>query len=316
MTLSKLPKMTFPYDRMRLTPIHSRDDLGNPVLDSPIIRQVLGGPFRLPGGLTTRPFLYNSVVMSIDGKIAFDDQPQGPMIATRNAYGTEDATIDWWILNLLRASSDAIIFGANTLNREPTATGHVHDEHLEQLRVDSGKLAVPLNIIPTLDGMDIPTHHIEFQSSDIPVLFYTVNSAIPVLKALFPSLTVFGPFASIEAMEVSYSIIKPGDPCALISSMDSKPNPHILLGFLKRMGIERVLVESPFLTHLFMQRQLMDALFINVSCLYVGGNAMSIGKLGDAFTSQNHPHTRLQSLALHSDHFLFTRQEVLKEGNL
>ena len=313
MNAPSLIKMNFDYDRMGLTCVYRHGDFGDEVIDLPEVRRVLGEPFRITSGRPDRPYLYNSVVTSIDGKIAFEDAPQGPMIASKNRFGLEDATIDWWMLNLLRASADAIIFGANTLVQEPTATGHVYDDSLEQWRLTHGKSAVPLNIIPTLDGLDIPSNHIEFHSPQIPVLFYTVKASLSNLKAKFPNLAVLEP-DSYSTNEQAHKI-QPGHPAAIVCGTGTVPNPHLLLRFLKMNGVHRVLVESPFITHLFLREGLMDELFINTSGVYVGGNALSLGKSGQSFLSQEHPHTSLMSMHVHSPHFLYTRYALMREGS-
>ena len=65
-----------------------------------------------------RPYTYTSLVTSIDGRIAFTDAPQGPLIAKLNQYDGDGAGADWWILNMLRAVSDGDIIGAGTLKAE------------------------------------------------------------------------------------------------------------------------------------------------------------------------------------------------------
>ena len=40
---------------------------------------------------------------------------------------------------------------------------------------------------------------------------------------------------------------------------------------LKRFGIHRLLVETPSYMHYLVSQKLMDELFFNYSCIYVGG---------------------------------------------
>ena len=80
---------------------------------------------------------------------------------------------------------------------------------------------------------------------------------------------------------------------------------------LKRFGIHRLLVETPSYMHYLVSQKLMDELFFNYSCIYVGGQALTIGKFGKEFTSQDHPHTRMLSIHTHSDHFFYLRHKLL-----
>ena len=80
----------------------------------------------------------------------------------------------------------------------------------------------------------------------------------------------------------------------------------------KKLGVNRLLVESPTMVHLFLKNGLMDELFINTSCIYVGGKALSIGQNYKSFESNYHPHIEILKLYMHSPHFMFTRYRVLK----
>ena len=50
---------------------------------------------------------------------------------------------------------------------------------------------------------------------------------------------------------------------------------------------------------------------IHISCIYVGGQALTIGKFGKEFGSKDHPHTRMLSIHSHSDHFFYFRHKLL-----
>lgn len=314
MNPSNLPKMSFPYDEMKLTTLFAHPAYRNEeiVVDCETVRKVLGEPFRFQGHELRRPFIYNSVVTSIDGKIAFLDAPEGPLIASKNDYDPMGALTDWWLLNLLRSSADAILFGANTLRSEPTATGHIYDQSLEDARIARGLSPVPINVIPTLDGTDIPFDHKEFTCGEIPVVFYTVLNALDRLKEHFPDIVVLGPYGSPDDVTFDEFVVDPSKKYAMICGHGHLPNPHIAMRMLHKMGIKRLLVESPMMTHLLLEERLMDELFINISCLYVGGDALSIGKRGNSFTSKRHPHTELIHLSMHSPHFMYTRHRLME----
>lgn len=80
---------------------------------------------------------------------------------------------------------------------------------------------------------------------------------------------------------------------------------------LKTLGLQRILVESPSLTHLLLQDALLDEMFLNYSCVYLGGDALTIGKHFQSFDSVHHPHTSLISVYLHSSHYMYLRHKVL-----
>lgn len=77
---------------------------------------------------------------SLDGRIAFTDAPQGPLIAKLNKYDPAGADTDWFILNMLRAVSDGVMLGAGTMNAEADYTCHVFDQDMEDMRIEAGKI--------------------------------------------------------------------------------------------------------------------------------------------------------------------------------
>ena len=81
--------------------------------------------------------------------------------------------------------------------------------------------------------------------------------------------------------------------------------------FNKKFGLDKVLVETPSYMHFLVAQGLMDELFFNYSCIYVGGQALTIGKFGREFGSKDHPHTRMLSIHSHSDHFFYFRHKLI-----
>lgn len=80
------------------------------------------------------------------------------------------------------------------------------------------------------------------------------------------------------------------------------------------MGIERLLIETPVYTHHLMMNGLMDELFLNYACIYVGGGAMSIGLHSKSCTSTDHPHTKMLSIVnakASPDHWFCFREAVI-----
>ena len=101
------------------------------------------------------------------------------------------------------------------------------------------------------------------------------------------------------------------DKVLVIGTGDTAPDSKAALYVLKRFGIDRLLVETPSYMHYLVSQKMMDELFFNYSCIYVGGQALTIGKFGKEFTSEDHPHTRVLSIHTHSDHFFYFRHKLL-----
>lgn len=310
----QLPLMPFDAEKIRLHPVYKSECLeqGAAVLDCPWVRQVYGR-LTFPEPSARRPYLYTSLVTSIDGKIAFSDAPQGPLIARKNFCDPDGAAADWWLLNLLRAAADGIIVGTGTLRAEPDFTGHVFDEQLVQQRAEQGKPLVPWNIVSSLDGTDIPYQHLLFSCGQIPVMISTSRQALPEIEKGFGDRYQVLDCESEQAVQQAAARMRenPDVPGWVIVSGQKAPDSALLLLFLRQCGLERVLVETPSYMHYLLSQQMMDELFFNYSCLYVGGNALSIGKSGQEFTSRQHPHTRMLSIHAHSDHFFYFRHKLV-----
>lgn len=85
----------------------------------------------------------------------------------------------------------------------------------------------------------------------------------------------------------------------------------VVFGMPASIVIGKVLVETPSYMHYLVSQGMMDELFFNYSCIYVGGQALTIGKFGKEFGSKDHPHTRMLSIHSHSDHFFYFRHKLI-----
>lgn len=311
-----LPTMPFAADKIHLREIyHSQmETAGTPVLDCDWVRSIYG-TLRFPAAPADRPYLYTSLVTSIDGKIAFSDAPMGPLIARKNQYDPAGATADWWLLNLLRAASDGIIVGTGTLRAEADFTGHVFDAELVRQRTLAGLPEVPWNIVSSLDGTDIPFDHLLFACGEVPIMISTSQKAVPLIREHFGEKYPILDCTTPEKAEEAAGRMRAYPDAAgwVIVSAAEAPDSFKMLSFLRQCGLQRVLVETPSYMHYLVSQGLMDELFFNYSCLYVGGNALSVGKFGKEFTSEQHPHTRMLSIHTHSDHFFYLRHKLLYE---
>ena len=181
---TSLFKMPFDVDRLRLTRVYESPELSRcqaETMSCDKIRQIYGD-LKFLELHQDRPCTYTSLVTSIDGRIAFTDVPQGPLIAKKNKYDPAGADADWFILNMLRAVSDGVMLGAGTMNAESDYTCHVFDQDMEDMRVENGRPPVPWNIVTSLDAADIPFGHVLFNTPEVPVMISTSRKGLALVR--------------------------------------------------------------------------------------------------------------------------------------
>jgi len=271
---------------------------------------------RFPVAPDDRPYTFGSMVLSMDGKIAFHDDPQGPLIAGRNALDPTGGKADFWVLNMLRAFSDCCIIGARTLQAEPTGTSHVFCRELAAARqTEMGKtLAQPWNCVVSLDGTDIPLNHMIFDHSELHPMIATSPDGAAYLAGHFTKThQLIGPFASkadVDMAQVRRQFDKLGGAIPVIATgTGSRTDSAALLFILRQLGIQKACIESPqYLWHL-VHSAMLDEFFVNYSSVWVGGN-IALGSHGP-FSVNDHPHSRFLSIAAHRNGFIFTRQQLV-----
>ena len=281
---TSLFKMPFDIEKTKIKQIYRSEELDKAQVETITCGEMkqIYGELKFDRLHEDRPYTYTSLVTSIDGRIAFTDAPQGPLIAKMNQYDGDGAGADWWILNMLRAVSDGDIIGAGTMNAEHDYTAHVFSQELEDARIAAGMQPVPWNIISSLDATDIPFDHVLFKTPEVPV----TDEMIAAMK-------------------------ENQDKILVIATGDKAPDSKVALYIMKKFGLDKVLVETPSYMHFLVAQGLMDELFFNYSCIYVGGQALTIGKFGKEFGSKDHPHTRMLSIHTHSDHFFYFRHKLI-----
>ncbi len=260
-----------------------------------------------------RPYIFTSLVHSIDGRIAFSDAPEGPFIANKNKYDTQGAKIDFWLLNVLRSQCDGCIMGANTLKAEKDYTVHIFDEDIEKERIKAGLNDIPWNIITSVNGKDIPFEHTIFNTKEVPKIINTSVDGLSYIKenckidyVVLPTITNENDLLALEGFKLEQDKVY-----ILTTDENSYPNTKLYLKALKKLGFNNLLVESPTLMHIFIENQVMDELFFNYSCLYLGGQSLTMGQHGKEFTSTNHPHTEILSVHMNSPHFMYFRHKLI-----
>ncbi|MGX9755533.1 dihydrofolate reductase family protein [Clostridioides difficile] len=263
-----------------------------------------------------RPYIFSSMVLSSDGKMAYEDNKAGPLIGKNNFVDPDGALADFWVLNVLRAYSDAVIIGARTLQNEPGITCHVFDESLTQQRKDYlNKKYQPCGVVVSFDATDIPFDHYTFRvdkSQEYKMVIATSPNGWDYIKENSPLKHIcIGRFNSIKDVDDCKfeELYKDFDVCpVIVTGKDSTPDSKVLLYVLKRLGIEKMCIESPsYCTHLI-ENELLDEYFMNYSMVFVGGK-MTPG-CTTAYSHLEHPHSELLTVGMHRNNFIFTRQKL------
>lgn len=314
MIVLSLFKIDFDYNAMKL----------NKLFENPIIEKFekkaietqesvsVFGNLKFPR-YDDRVYLTASFVTSIDGKIAYLDDPAGPVIAKSNQLDQDGASADFWLLNLFRASADAIFVGAETMMKEPDGTAHIFDDLLEKERVKQGLKAVPWAIICSLDG------NIRFKDTMFDSQPCMINTSPEGAKRVSLNndreYMFIGPYNDVnnidyDAIKADFDARKDNEIPVIVTGEGEKTNSDVLLRILKKLGINQAMVESPSYCHSLMGDKLLDEMLINYSCIYVGGTAVGFGNGMEPYTSVSHPHTELLSVHMHSPSFLYLRHKL------
>jgi len=298
-------KINFPTDKIRLKKIYesnSPEILTGISYTNTKIKEVYG-EFSFPELPGDRAYTLGSFVQSIDGKIAFPESPDGTLVAKGNVKDPNGALADYWVLNLLRTVSDAVLMGSKTISREPQLTGHIFDSDLVDSRIKKGKPAVPLHIIVTGSGIKFPVKHKILEDPHIPVLIVTTENGKNILnETLGPEFIDLNNSAEICLTDNIKAVIS-------IGKNKSIDVPE-LLSFLKKHGVDTIMIESPGFLVSLMQEGLLDELYLNTSSVFIGGNALSVGQNMSSFSLDNHPSGRVISIHTHSDYFFYIRYRM------
>jgi riboflavin biosynthesis pyrimidine reductase len=311
------PKIPYDYDRIRLNKIFENPkvkDFPNVGIQTENSIKVFG-EVRFPELPEDRAYTMACFVTSIDGKIAYSDNPAGPVIAQGNQMDPDGATADFWVLNLMRASVDAIFAGAVTMQKEPNGLCGIFDQELEDERVRNGMSQAPWVIVCSLDGTDIPFNDTLLENQ--PVMFNTSPNGLKVVeKGIKQDYYVVGPYKSIDEIDVEkvkqeFEMNKFKKSPVIITGEGSQTNSKVLLRLLKLMDINKAMVESPSYCHSLLSEGLLDELTFNYSCVYIGGTAVGFGNGMEPNTSVDHPHTEMLSIHSHSPSFFYFRHKLI-----
>ncbi|MCC6148216.1 MAG: dihydrofolate reductase family protein [Anaerolineaceae bacterium] len=323
-----IPKISFPLESLRLTPLYKNET------ELEKLRQASGARAPLskvsaayhdlyfPEPPENRPYTFASIVLSLDGKMAFPDNPKGPVVAQANRLNPQGALTDFWVLNLLTAHADGIITGAKILQVEPDSIFACQDEDLlaERKTILGKNPEVPLNVIVSFDGTDVPFEHIIFSMPEVRTLIATSQAGGQYLQEKYGAeVSLIGPYfspAEVDPSSLSAQFQEKLIPCNKVVLMTGgkEPDAPLLMRCLRAAGIKHLLIESPTYMWLMMEQGLLNEFFVNYSPLYIGG-PITPG-YGLSFSEASHPHARFLVIALHNNSFLFTRQQLLYNAAL
>ncbi|MGI5174052.1 dihydrofolate reductase family protein [Treponema sp. OMZ 840] len=308
----KIEEIQFNSNQIKLTRLFCRTKELGYIHDGLKCKKVedVYGDFLFPPHNNSRTYTFGSYVMSIDGKIAFEDNEVGPLIAKNNYLDPDGGFADFWILNLLRATCDAIIIGSGTLIKEPTYSGSAYDPDLLQARLAHGKPVAPLTVIVSRSGENLPYANQVFHTEDIPILINVSPEGLKGLLKEIPANHVIVTDKMIDEKKTGLIDELRGKLMVFVTGKGRETDADALLTALKRMGIDSALIESPTYCHYLMKNELLDEIFINTSCIFVGGSAAAIGSYEKSFGSTEHPHAEIVSMHMHSPHFYYIRYKM------
>lgn len=305
--------MAFDFDKNKIAIkcIYKSDTLvnyKNMPLHSEKVNTIYGMPLKFKDTPKDRPFTYASYVESMDGKLAYADDPDAFYVAQKNEMAEYGKTTDYWILNLLRATADAALIGGNTLHIDENYCMITEDPELQESRMKENYNEFPLQVISSLDALDIPMNHQLMHQMDIPRIVSTSLKGWETFEANYP-----GKLHRVNYNDLVniYEDTKQEALYVLVTGESSYPNTKEVMWFLKNNKINNLLIESPGFGHHLIQEQMLDEIFFNFSCVYIGGgDTMTLGKASKGFSAHSHPHARVLSLHNYNDFYFYFRYRM------
>ena len=310
-------------DDVKLTNIYTNEELMKQLeaesacKSLPEVDTRYASPVIFPKAPEDRPYIYSSIALSADGKMAFEDNKVGAFVAGKNFRDPAGASMDYWVLNVLRAYSDGMLIGANTLKNEPGIINYVKDEALNtQRREVLGKKEHPVNILVSLDGTDVPWDQESFDvdpADRFKLMITTSPEGYEYIKEHATKKTAFlGAFKTKEDVDAANfpEIFADFDTFPVLVTGEGKnPDTPLMLYALRKMGLQYLCAESPTYTAVLMKNQCLDEYFITYSMLYAGGRFTPGSFCPQSFC--DHAHADLVSIGIHNSNFLYTRQKLV-----
>jgi riboflavin biosynthesis pyrimidine reductase len=273
--------------------LYERAQVPSETLTAPLAEAYDGG-LAFPVERDGRPHVIVNFVATLDGVVSYDLPGQrggGPISGENEA--------DHVIMGLLRASADAVIFGAKSLSED---SGHVRTPafiypplapEYAELRARQGQAALPLNVVVSGSGA-VDLNEPNFHYPDLRVLIATTQAgAVRLAQQQLPD--------GVTALVIEESV---GGGVA--------PGP--LLATLKRdFGVKFALHEGgPSLFTSFLRAGCVDELFLTLAPQFAGrANDSRRPALVEAhaFAPGNAPWSDLLSIKRAGEH-LFLRYRL------
>lgn len=274
------------------------------------IEKIYGSQLMFREKRQDRPVIFASYVESMDGKLAYADNSDAFYIARKNMQCGFGKDVDFWILNMLRSVCDAAIIGGNTLNIDPNYCMYCLDEDLNLDRKRAGRSKYPIQIITSLDCTEIDFEHSLLNQDKIPKILTTSPKGLEIVKQKCQNFVDISSNPS-DYQQVMFSATLP----VIVTGSGSETDAALLMKKLKAAGVDFLLIESPGYGHYLISQKLLDEIFFNFSCVYIGGyDTMTMGKAVCGFTSENHPHARVLSIHAYNDYYFYFRYAMNYEG--
>ena len=253
------------------------------------------------------PYIFSSIALSMDGKMAYPDNQDGDMLVRSNSLDPEGAEADFYVLNLLRAYSDAVLIGTTSMKTEANEWVTCHDYDLVQERMRHlHKTEQPFVIVATKDGLDLPFDHMLFHQDRLPVLVFT--SPLGCANIIEREPDNFRELQEVTEKNIRASA---GKNPVVVTGSGENTDIRRFMSLMKQAGVNHLLIESPTFMWFLMKEGLLNEFFITHSSIFVGG-AFTPGS-GLPFTFDDHPQSRLVQLSRHGNTFLYSRQLIRHE---
>lgn len=275
-----------------ISTLYEREPAAPDTLPS-IVATYYGGGFALPEqGAGERPYVIANFVETLDGIVSYNapGQTGGGLISGDNAQ-------DKIVMGLLRACSDAVIFGSGSLRQDanhlhiPAFIAPTFAGEYETLRIQQGrKERLPISVVMTASGR-IDFNDRTFHAPGLRVVIATTEQGYAYLaQQELPQGT------EVRIVEVR-------------GKEASEVSPEGVLALLARdYGVRVVLYEGgPTLLASFLSEGMVDELFLTLAPQIVG-RAGGLHRLalveGHAFIPVDAPWTTLLSVKLAGSHLL------------
>lgn len=257
------------------------------------------GDLKFPAPSDSRPYLYGCMVLSFDGKMGFPDDPEGTLISKENHYDPKGGKLDFWMMNVCRTYADAVIMGTGTLKARMNKVWYaqIHDPDLLESRKELNKhTEVPLSVIASIDGKDIPFAHAIFGMDPAPVIITSLKGAAYIKENMPRPVRVITEPEDIYAESEELRVFAAGDEIA---------DTEKLMKLLRDSGLEYVSVEAPGYIWTLIRAGILDEYMLNYSGVMAGGNT-ALGTWGPLGV-EHHAEAALVSVGF-TKGFMFTRQ--------